>query len=274
MQTQFYFLSPVEVVKVTSNNLEEVAKWCGGKVAETESRRVKGRMDKYVWVPTPKGNNISWAFPGMFITKRLVVTLKDEFKTTFSVFKREYFGKNYFESPEVAVDQTWEAQQREAEKPKPTAPKRRPEVVVNVNVGDALSKALDKNNDFADALDKAEGGIVEQVKKAVVKAVDEEIQNEDLENTMVSETLADGYTKAKHATPVPKEASFTAQAYPDGKCNDQCEGGHPLLKEAVVAVGVDEEIINNTIETLGEKMGDELAEAALKNAEEENYITG
>jgi hypothetical protein len=114
LQTNFYFLSPVEVVKVTPKNIEEVAEWCGGKVAETESRRVEGRMDKYVWVPTPKGTAISWAFPGMFITKRVVITEKDEIKVTFSVFRKDYFKANFFQSPEVAVDKTWERQARAA----------------------------------------------------------------------------------------------------------------------------------------------------------------
>lgn len=116
MQKQFYFLSPVEVVKVTSSNLEEVAEWCGGKVATTESNKVKGRMDKYVWVPTPKGTHISWAFPGMFITKRIVVTLKGELRETWSVFRRDYFEKNYFDTPIDAVDATWERAHREKSK--------------------------------------------------------------------------------------------------------------------------------------------------------------
>lgn len=128
LQKSFFFLSPVEVVKVTSSNLQEVAEWCGGQVAETESRRVPGRMDSYVWVPTPKGTSISWAFPGMFITKRLVRTVKDEIRVTFAVFRKDYFDKNYFDSPNQAVDETWERhdkQQKAAAKqtPKPTAPK-------------------------------------------------------------------------------------------------------------------------------------------------------
>lgn len=108
MQKQFYFLSPVEVVKVTRHNMDEVAEWCGGKVAATESRRVAGRMDSYVWVPTPKNTKVSWAFPGMFVTKRLVRSVKDELKITYAVFFGDYFAKNYFDSPQEAVAQTWE----------------------------------------------------------------------------------------------------------------------------------------------------------------------
>jgi hypothetical protein len=113
LNSKFYFLSPVEVAKVTPKNLEEVAEWCGGKVAKVESRKVKGRIDSYVWVPTPKGAPISWAFPGMFITKRLAVTEKNEIKATYSVFRKDYFAKNYFSEIVDAVDQTWERQARE-----------------------------------------------------------------------------------------------------------------------------------------------------------------
>lgn len=120
MKTQFYFPAPVEVVKVTNENLAEVAEWCGGKVASTESRKVPGRMDSYVWVPTPKGNAVSWAFPGMFITKRMVVTVKDEMKATYAVFRKDYFSRNYFDTPSEAVDKTWEkgAKKKQANKPK------------------------------------------------------------------------------------------------------------------------------------------------------------
>lgn len=136
MNKQFYFLSPVEVVKVTSQNLDEVAEWCGGSVQETESRRVPGRMDKYVLVPTPKDTNISWAFPGMFITKRLVITVKDELRETYAVFRRDYFEKNYFDTPKDATDKTWERQLEEKSKPA-----KRKDVKVSNNVGEELVKA-------------------------------------------------------------------------------------------------------------------------------------
>jgi hypothetical protein len=73
-------------------------------------------MDKYVWVPTPKGSAISWAFPGMYITKRVVITENNELKVTYSVFRKGYFKANYFPSPDIAVDETWERQMREAGK--------------------------------------------------------------------------------------------------------------------------------------------------------------
>lgn len=113
LNNKFFFLAPLEVVKVTTENLQETAEWCGGTIHETESRRVKGRMDSYVLVPTPKGNSTSWAFPGMYITRRLVVTEKDQLKSTFSVFRRDYFEKNCFDTIQLAVDATWERDDRE-----------------------------------------------------------------------------------------------------------------------------------------------------------------
>lgn len=108
MQKNFYFPAPVEVVKVTQNNLQEVAEWCGGKVLQTESRRNPGTQDSYVWVPVPKNVRISWAFPGMYITKRVVITVKNEVKTSFAIFKKDYFTGNFFDTPKEATDKTWE----------------------------------------------------------------------------------------------------------------------------------------------------------------------
>jgi hypothetical protein len=142
LKLNFAFPAPVEVVKVTSHNLEEVAEWCGGKVAQTESRRTPGRMDSYVWVPTPKGSKISWAFPGMYITKRVVVTLKDELKTTYSVFRRDYYEKNYFETPDASIDATWG---RQDGKKKQQKPKDEPKTtVVNVHLDDQVTKQIEE----------------------------------------------------------------------------------------------------------------------------------
>lgn len=132
MEKQFFHLSPVEVVEVTKQNLEEVAEWCGGQVAETASRRKEGRMDKYVWVPTPKGNGISWAFPGMYVTKRIVVTQKGEFQATWAVFRRDYFLKNYFEDSDKAMRMTWAKSDGVKIDPKPVqAP------VINIHVSNS-----------------------------------------------------------------------------------------------------------------------------------------
>lgn len=136
LQPQFFFLSPVQVVKVTKENLNEVAEWCGGTVLETPSRRDPKVLDKYVHVPTPEGSAISWAFPNMYITRRLVVTGKGDMKTSFAVFKRDYFEKNYFVDPSDAVAMTWEAQAAENRN------KRRDEIAVKTHVGDVLREAL------------------------------------------------------------------------------------------------------------------------------------
>jgi primosomal protein N' len=160
MKTQFYFPAPVEVVKVTNENLADVAAWCGGKVAATESRRVAGRMDSYVWVPTPKGTAISWAFPGMFITKRLAITVKDEMKATYSVFRRDYFSRNFFDTPTEATDKTWEKYEKEKAKesntPKPAAPKPR---------ATYKSKAEIESEAGTEHLTEAQQTIVNQIKE-------------------------------------------------------------------------------------------------------------
>lgn len=137
LKIDFFFLSPVEVVKVTQQNVDAVAKWCGGTVHETPSRRHQGKMDQYVLVPTPKANDVSWAFPGMFVTKRLVITMKGELKATWAVFRRDYFEKNYFDSVKAASDATWEREHDERLKPKE-------EVNVTVHVGEAMEDALEK----------------------------------------------------------------------------------------------------------------------------------
>jgi hypothetical protein len=186
MNKEFYFLSPVEVVKVTSQNLEEVAEWCGGSVQETESRRVPGRMDKYVLVPTPKDSNISWAFPGMFITKRLVVTVKDEIRETYAVFRRDYFEKNYFSTPKDAADKTWERQLEEKNNPK------KKDVKVSSNVGEALVEAQQRVKELEEELAaKSEPETVEvEVNRSAETGqfVSDEVAEEN-PNTTVTETV-------------------------------------------------------------------------------------
>jgi hypothetical protein len=132
MHKQFYFLSPVEVVKVTPQNMEEVAEWCGGKVAQVENKRKPGEMTKFVWVPTPKSSPMPNAYSGMYVTKRVVITVDNQIKTTFSVFRRDYIDKNYFDTPALAVDATWERMAKEERikaKPVPQAPKKKEPVV-------------------------------------------------------------------------------------------------------------------------------------------------
>lgn len=170
LQTEHFFLSPVEVIRVTSQNLQEVAEWCGGRVAETESRRVAGRMDSYVWVPTPKGTSVSWAFPGMFITKRLVVTVKNETKVTFAVFRRDYFDKNYFNTPQDAVEKTWGrsnktmATEKKPKHPKMAGKPRDLELKVTIPPG---TNTTEVNESIADAVKVLEEqGVIPAAKEA------------------------------------------------------------------------------------------------------------
>lgn len=168
MQKQFYFLSPVEVVKVTQENLEEAAEWCKGSIQEADSRRKPGEKDKYVLVPTANDKQVSWAFPGMFITRRLVVTVKNELRYTFAVYKRDYFDKNYFEEPKQAVDKTWERAERERNrKPKKTS-KNEVNVHLTTNVGQELIRAQEKIRELSEKLDKAAADRVPEVVPAVL----------------------------------------------------------------------------------------------------------
>lgn len=217
LNINFFFTSPVEVVRVTPKNLEEVAEWCGGKVAKVESRKVKGRIDSYVWVPTPDGAKISWAFPGMFITKRLAVTENNELKETFSVFRKDYFNKNYFEDPTVALEDTWGRFQKErneaarrartvtielpegadveaakAEINRLVAPQ--PVDVVQVTVPlvdlDNVDKVLDAIDDNLTKMEKAMDdfeaanppSMVDQRDELIAEAVEAEVRNEMLTN--------------------------------------------------------------------------------------------
>lgn len=144
LNEQFAFLSPVQFVKVNQSNLEEAAEWCGGKVFETESRRKPGTMEKYVWVPTPENAKIGMAFPGMYITKRCVVTNTGELKVTWAVFARAYFDKNYFTTPAEAVDNTW-AKKDPKVKPEAThqPPAQAPTIVFNVT-GDVTKETSEQ----------------------------------------------------------------------------------------------------------------------------------
>lgn len=105
---QFFFSAPAEVVRVTKNNLHEVAEWCGGKVAETPSKKDPNKMSPYVWVPTPPRTRLTWAFVGMYVTKRLIVGVDGKITESWQVFRRDYFQANFFETPDAAIKGTWE----------------------------------------------------------------------------------------------------------------------------------------------------------------------
>lgn len=174
LKKQFYFMSPVQVVKVTTHNIEQAAEWCGGEIKTTDSRRYPGRKDKYIDVPVPKGAALVMAFPGMYITKRIVISLEDEIKVTFAVFRRDYFEKNYFLEPVQGVDACWVRLANEEMEPE--------KAVVHVQVsnpgevGKALMAARSKM-------------LQEAVPAAVADGVIEELINavaEDLSDTVLT----------------------------------------------------------------------------------------
>lgn len=96
MKKETYFAIPVEAVRVTKDNMKEVAEWCGGTIYQRESKKVPGQYDPYIWVPTPRGSTISWAYAGMYVTKRTMISSEDNVTVTWAVFQRAYFMRNYF----------------------------------------------------------------------------------------------------------------------------------------------------------------------------------
>lgn len=146
LKKQFYFMSPVQVVKVTTHNIEQAAEWCGGKIKSTESRRNPGRTDKYVDVPVPKGAALVMAFPGMYITKRIVISLENQIKVSYAVFRRDYFEKNYFLEPIDSVDACWTRLANESIKPEPVPGTGHTTTVMNIHVASPgeVGKALEE----------------------------------------------------------------------------------------------------------------------------------
>lgn len=167
LKKQFYFMSPVQAVKVTTHNIEQAAEWCGGVIKTTDSRRHPGRTDKYIDVPVPKGGSLVMAFPGMWITKRIVISLEDEIKVSFAVFRRDFFEKNYFLEPVQSVDACWV---RLANQDMPVE-----QAIVHVNVanpgdvGKALQAAREK---------MVQAGLPIAVADNVAKEIEQEMASE------------------------------------------------------------------------------------------------
>jgi len=247
MKQDFFFLSPVLVVKVTNQNLDEVAEWCGGEVGETESRRKQGAMDKYVWVPTPKGNQTSWAFPGMFVTKRLVITMQGKLKATWAVFRRDYFEKNYFDSPEAATAATWEREHDEA------AHLKEP-VTVNVSVGDAMHDALAEIRKIAAASGaNVTINVVEEESTEEIQTPGTEVQQVDGFPTPNSENFAEG-DENQPELPIETEeipALFEHNHMLSERCDeagcgaDRYIDGEHFFTDKVVNTTGDEEVIRD-----------------------------
>lgn len=99
---EFFFVAPISAMLVTDDNMEAVAKWCGGSV----ERPAKAKKDCVV-VKTPKSASLSWAFPGMYVTRRIVVSTEGVVHETWGVFRASYFARNYFETPIESIDAIW-----------------------------------------------------------------------------------------------------------------------------------------------------------------------
>lgn len=172
---KFYFMSPVQVVKVTTHNIEQAAEWCGGVIKTTESRRNPGRTDKYIDVPVPKGAALVMAFPGMFITKRVVITLENEIKVTYGVFRKDFFEKNYWAEPLEAVDACWVRLANEEIKPEVDKTTGKSTAVLNVHVanpgqvGQALEAARQKLLENKDTVEIGEINVIAGGKEMVTE---------------------------------------------------------------------------------------------------------
>lgn len=247
MHKQFYFLSPVEVVKVTPQNMEEVAEWCGGKVAQVENKRKPGEMTKFVWVPTPKSSPMPNAYPGMYVTKRVVITVDNQLKTTFSVFRKDYIDKNYFDTPNLAVDATWERVAKEeraknSAKPVPVAPKKKEPVV-------PIEKLMGEHG--------SQDATPEQVKglTSVVAGPVDEVQTTD-------EKLQEAFETIESIIP---GLQITANASDDGPVLDI----NYAREAAQVLEGIDKDVNKPTYEEVYDQVVDEVNQQLLEKTANE-----
>jgi hypothetical protein len=85
------------------------------------------------------------AFPGMFITKRVVVSLENELKVSYGVFRINFFSRNYFQEPIDSVDAHWTRLANEEMKPEPVKEGAPSPVVMNIHVANPgeVGKALE-----------------------------------------------------------------------------------------------------------------------------------
>lgn len=210
MDLKHYFTSPLEAVRVTDDNMEEIATWCGGRVVHDDS--------PYVWVPVPEGSKITAALKGMWITRRCVISLKGEIKYTFSVFRPDYFAKNYFDSPTAAVEKTWEkaATQRSRKKKQP----KTSEPTVNV-VEESLKARFDAMeatmHDMAKRLGMENPGAhVDPMSDAIIVKPGEPFAHEVLQNAENVQVTINDQPEATPADLVRQHLGLTADALPDG----------------------------------------------------------
>lgn len=212
-----YFMSPVEVVKVSTHNIEQAAKWCGGEIKTTESRRNPGRTDRYIDVPVPKGAALVMAFPGMYITKRIVISLENQIKISFAVFRRDFFEKNYWLEPLDAVDACWTRLANEEMTPELVAGTNQTTAVLNVHVASP--------GDVGKALEAARKALLENTDKAEVSVI----------NVMQDgETLVTEPQIPAGLTPYEQRALITEDHVEDGVVPETVNVGLPRTLEETV----------------------------------------
>lgn len=200
LKKQYFFMSPVQVVKVTTHNIEQAAEWCGGEIKTTESRRNPGRTDKYIDVPVPKGSALVMAFPGMYITKRCVITLEDTIKVTYAVFRKNFFEKNYFLKPLDSVDASWTRLENEQTQPDVVTETGQTAVVMNIHVASP--------GEVGKAMEAARAKVLESANigsgTTVVNVMTDELSPRE-QRELITESLVEAATVPETANVVMQE---------------------------------------------------------------------
>lgn len=109
----------VEAVRVTWENMEQVAEWCSGEIVVPEKPQGKGRDLTYIQVPvySPADERQSRAFPGDFV-------LLQNGSNSFKVYTAKAFNKNFVktENLEQEVRRSSDIRPKKPSK-KPNSPK-------------------------------------------------------------------------------------------------------------------------------------------------------
>lgn len=218
---KFYFMSPVHVVKVTTHNIEQAAEWCDGTIRTTESRRNPGRTDLYIDVPVPKGAALVMAFPGMFITKRIVISLENQIKVTYGVFRRDFFEKNYWAQPIEAVDACWTRLANEEIEETIIPGTAQTTTVMNIHVANP--------GDVGKALEAARKNLIQNKDKAEVNVI-----NALNGETLITETEGpwEGLVEVQPLTPYQQRALITEDGVEEGVVPETANVGLPKLSDA------------------------------------------
>lgn len=263
---KFYFMSPVQVVKVTTHNIEQAATWCGGTIKTTESRRNPGRSDRYIDVPVPKGAALVMAFPGMFITKRVVINLENEIKVTYGVFRKDFFEKNYWAEPLESVDACWTRLENEEIKPEPIVGFEQNNVTMNIHVANP--------GDIGKAMEAARKKLLENKDVAEVNVINA-LNGDELVTEIVGEPQLPG-----DLTPVQQRALITEDGVEEGVVPETANvvlpsyaaAKHPSLRDKIETTNRERKDLVERLEDAAEKIDAEPDAQLLSGANPEAFV--